>query len=169
MAGITQAKAGLLRRLPFDLSAQPVAKASISREMLARMENDLRCSAAQLEGRTATRLRYLDDSHIAALRADLVGVGEGAAAEGAAQSLGEEALLSTMSVRTGMDRTVSRKGHSLLVIALQHLSGPSRPLVALCRILPSFRVRAGACPLVNSGLNVGVNLSGCTKGARIRV
>ena len=95
--------------------------------MLARMENDLRCSAAQLEGRTATRLRYLDDSHIAALRADLVGVGEGAAAEGAAEGLGEEVLLSTMSVRTGMDRTVSRKGHSLLVIALQHLSGPSSP------------------------------------------
>ena len=46
---------------------------------------------------------------------------------------------------------------------------PARHALVARRILPSFLVRAGACPLMFSGSNVGVNLSGCTKGAPIRV
>jgi hypothetical protein len=149
----------MLQELPFDLSALPVAQSGVAQSMLRRMNEDLHASYATAKSGSVQRLRYLNDAHIEALRLDIAKA-EQAAADGAAQEEEDEAegasssptgsprsprdaLLKSYSVASGLARTVSARGSTMLKVALQHL-------VRLRRSIVTARDREAAC--IGSGV-----------------
>jgi len=95
----------MLSSLPFDLSFFATAQSGVAKDMLQRMEQDMRQSYERSKEGTATRLAYLDDSHIEALRMDLSATGT---------SL-------QRSHSNSMVRTLSTGGSSMLSTALCNL------------------------------------------------